>query len=101
MNRYWMAATNAPLWLVLVGGLVVLAWHRRRAPRAFGMALPVVALLALSMGEVTTHLLFRGSYPSWASDVSAWFSSAGCLAFWAVLPVAIMADRKAGRHDDR
>ena len=100
MNRYWLAALNAPLWLVLVRGVVVLVRYRQRAPRAVGLALPFVALLALALAEVASHFLFRQSYPRWANEVSVWLPHVAHLMFWAILPVAAMTNRKADSQRD-
>ena len=95
MDRYNSLAMDGLQWLVLVAGAVALAARRRRAPRATGVALLVVGLMALPGAFSPFMLIARpGRPPQWVVPAVALAQAVTPTLFIAGLTVAAMMDRR-------
>lgn len=99
MSRTELAVATSLPWLVLLAGLAALLLRRRRAARAVGFALPVVALMAATAAVYPLVQMAPRAGP-WVEPLMKWTgvgfdaSSVALAAGWVLLPVAAMLDRR-------
>jgi hypothetical protein len=99
MHRYLFAAALGVEWLVWAVAVVLLLARRRRAPRAVGLAIPLVATLALLAAYMPIRLTTGWREPQWLTEPLNWGRQIVALTAWVALPVIAMIDRPIRSRD--